>query len=330
MSVRRDGLSPISDATAAELAAAGLAPEWVTSLVVRSLAEDLRPAAELEPAGPGLTAADVNLDDDVTSAATIPLDRIGTGDVVARRDGVVAGLPVAVAVLEAVCGPDLTVRRIAVDGQRVGRGDVLLTVRGPLRRLLTAERTLLNLLSRASGIATHTRQWADALAGTRCTVLDTRKTTPGLRALEKYAVRCGGGANKRMGLFDVAMVKDNHVLAAGGVAAAFRAVRATFPDVDVQVECDTVEQAKDAVEAGASFLLCDNMTPDVLRAAVAAVDGRAEIEATGNMVLPRAREYAETGVDYISVGALTHSTPALDIALDLRPAGSSDADADLH
>lgn len=296
----------MSARTAADLAAAGLDPAWVAGLVALALAEDLGPGA--------------NADADVTSVATIPAGAVGVGDVVARAGGVVAGLPVAVAVLEAVCGEAVEVRRFVDDGARVGRGEVLLTVRGPLRRLLTAERTMLNLLSRASGIATHTRRWADELAGSGCTVLDTRKTTPGLRALEKYAVRCGGGDNKRMGLYDVAMVKDNHVVAAGGVAAAFRAVRAAYPRVDVQVECDTVEQAMEAVAAGARFLLCDNMTPDVLRKAVTAVGGRAEIEATGGMVLENARAYAETGVDYISVGALTHSTPILDVAFDLRAA----------
>jgi nicotinate-nucleotide pyrophosphorylase (carboxylating) len=184
--------------------------------------------------------------------------------------------------------------------------------------LLTAERTALNLLSRMSGVATHTRRWVEALEGTGATVLDTRKTTPGLRALEKYAVRAAGGDNKRMGLYDVAMIKDNHRLAAGSITAAYRAVRAEFPDVPVQVEVESVEEAVEAVEAGADFLLCDNMPPAALRAVVAAVGGKAELEATGNLTLETAREYAATGVDYLSVGGLTHSSPILDIALDLR------------
>jgi nicotinate-nucleotide pyrophosphorylase (carboxylating) len=196
---------------------------------------------------------------------------------------------------------------------------VLATVVGPTRALLTAERTALNLLSRASGVATHTRRWADALAGSKATVLDTRKTTPGLRALEKYAVRAGGGGNKRMGLYDVAMIKDNHKLAAGGVAAAYDRVRRAFPDVPIQVEVTTVAEAREAVGAGATFLLCDNMPPALLREVVAAVGDRAELEATGNLTLEKAREYADTGVDYLSVGALTHSSPILDIAMDLRP-----------
>jgi nicotinate-nucleotide pyrophosphorylase (carboxylating) len=170
-----------------------------------------------------------------------------------------------------------------------------------------------------SGVATHTRKWADALAGTTATVLDTRKTTPGLRVLEKYAVRVGGGANKRMGLYDVAMIKDNHKLAAGSITAAYRLVRDTFPDVAVQVEVTTVAEAEEAVAAGADFLLCDNMTPDLLRAVVRAVGDRAELEATGNLTLDTATAYAATGVDYLSVGGLTHSSPILDIAMDLRP-----------
>jgi nicotinate-nucleotide pyrophosphorylase (carboxylating) len=207
----------------------------------------------------------------------------------------------------------------AKDGARVSRGDRLATVSGPTRALLTAERTALNLLCRMSGVATHTRQWADVLAGTGATVLDTRKTTPGLRILEKYAVRAGGGTNKRMGLYDVAMIKDNHKLAAGSVTAAYKRVREAFPDITVQVEVETVAEAIEAVDAGATFLLCDNMSPALLRDVVAAVGGRAELEATGNLILEHAREYGETGVDYLSVGGLTHSSPILDIALDLRP-----------
>jgi nicotinate-nucleotide pyrophosphorylase (carboxylating) len=209
------------------------------------------------------------------------------------------------------------VERVA-DGSRVVRGDVLARVTGPTRALLAAERTALNLLCRMSGIATHTRAWADRLAGTKAQVLDTRKTTPGLRVLEKYAVRAGGGTNKRMGLFDVAMVKDNHAVAAGGVVAAYRRVRAAFPDVPVQVEVTTVDEAVAVVAAGADFLLCDNMPPDLLRRVVAAVGGRAELEATGGLTLDVAAEYAATGVDYLSVGGLTHSSPILDIAFDLR------------
>ncbi len=247
---------------------------------------------------------------DVTSVATIPADQTDVGDLVARADGVVAGLAVARAVFDAASERTVDFEARTDDGERVARGQVLATVAGPTRALLAAERTALNLLCRMSGVATHARAWVDALAGTKATVLDTRKTTPGLRALEKYAVRVGGGTNKRMGLYDVAMVKDNHKVAAGGITAAYRRIREAFPDVPVQVEVTTVDEAVEAVEAGVDFLLCDNT-----------VGGRAELEATGGLTLDRAREYAETGVDYLSVGALTHSSPILDIALDLRPRG---------
>jgi nicotinate-nucleotide pyrophosphorylase (carboxylating) len=298
------------------LARAGLDLAAVDRIVRTALVEDLGPAFL-----------------DVTSVATIPPNQVDTAELVARADGVVAGLAVAEAVFDvaaevaSVGGDSAAPRTVEFaakvhDGARVARGDVLATVTGPTRILLTAERTALNLLCRLSGVATHTRAWADALAGTPATVLDTRKTTPGLRVLEKYAVRVGGGTNKRMGLYDVAMVKDNHKLAAGGVVAAFRRVRERFPDVPVQVEVTTVAEAVEAVDVGADFLLCDNMSPELLREVVAAVRGRAELEATGGLTLAVAREYAQTGVDYLSVGALTHSSPILDIAMDLRPEGS--------
>ncbi|WP_448614366.1 carboxylating nicotinate-nucleotide diphosphorylase [Modestobacter sp. URMC 112] len=294
----------------ADLAGTGLDEAWVTELVERTLAEDLSAGAPL-PADP---AAAVALD--VTSAATVPADQLGTADLVARAPGVVAGLPLAARVIGRLA-PDATVTAAAADGDRVGRGDVLLTVTGPVRALLAAERSALNIASRASGIATATRAWVDAVAGTGAVVLDTRKTTPGLRPLEKYAVRCGGGSNKRMGLYDVAMVKDNHVAAAGSVAAAVALVRERT-SVPVQVEVDEVAQAREAVDAGADFLLCDNMTPEQLRAVVADVGGEVEIEATGGLTLDVAGEVAATGVDFLSVGGLTHSSPILDLALDLR------------
>jgi nicotinate-nucleotide pyrophosphorylase (carboxylating) len=291
----------VNESTVEALRAAGLDPAEVARVVRTALDEDLGPARL-----------------DVTSVATIPDDQVDTADVVARADGVVAGLAVAAAVFEDVDARTRWESRTN-DGERVARGAVLATVSGPTRALLTAERTALNLLCRISGVATHTRAWADALAGSKATVLDTRKTTPGLRALEKYAVRAGGGTNKRMGLYDVAMIKDNHELAAGGLTAAYRRVREVFPDVLVQVEVTTVAEAVESVEAGAGFLLCDNMAPDLLREVVAAVGDRAELEATGGLTLDVAPEYAATGVDYLSVGALTHSSPILDIALDLRP-----------
>ena len=200
------------------------------------------------------------------------------------------------------------------------RGDVIARLTGPTQVILVAERTILNIMSRLSGVATHTRRWADALDGTSTMVLDTRKTTPGMRWLEKYAVRCGGGTNKRMGLYDVAMIKDNHKLAAGSVAAAYGLVRERFPHVDVQVEVTTPAEAQEAYDAGARFIMCDNMSVDVLRETVEllrAAGEPVEIEATGGLTLEVVGDYAATGVDFVSVGGLTHSSPIVDIALDL-------------
>ena len=261
---------------------------------------------------------------DVTSSAIIPATQRSTAHVVARADGVVAGIPLISLVFRAVT-ERIGSREVAVelrfeDGDSVRKGDVIGILRGSTRAILVGERTMLNLVSRLSGVATQTRLWADALEGTGAMVLDTRKTTPGLRALEKYAVRCGGGTNKRMGLYDVAMIKDNHKLAAGSVSAAFDAVRGAYPAVDIQVEVTTTAEALEAVSAGARFLLCDNMSVDLMRTTVEAVRGtgeQVEIEATGGLTLEVARAYAETGVDFLSVGALTHSSPILDIALDL-------------
>ena len=317
--------------TAAELQAAGMEPSAVATIVENALLEDVgHPGRQpAERSGAGDQAARPNQYGDVTSIATIPADHHGEADLVARAPGVVAGLWVAAAVFQAAPLDDevpgaAVARHIefeahVADGAAVARGAVLATVAGPTRALLTAERTALNLLCRMSGVATHTRAWADALAGTKARVLDTRKTTPGLRILEKYAVRAGGGTNKRMGLYDVAMIKDNHKLAAGSITAAFELVRGKFPDIPVQVEVTTLAEALEAVEAGADFLLCDNMTPVLLSEVVAAVGDRAELEATGSLTLATVEAYAATGVDYLSVGGLTHSSPILDIAMDLRP-----------
>jgi len=295
-------MAGVSGGTGAAELAGGLDLSEVERVVYTALAEDLGDPPR-----------------DVTSEATIPPGQVDTAELVARADGVVAGLPVAAQVFAATSGGTATFEQIKGEGDRVRRGDVLAVITGPTRTLLTAERTALNLISRMSGVATHTRRWADALAGAKTTVLDTRKTTPGLRALEKYAVRVGGGTNKRMGLYDVAMIKDNHKLAAGSITAAYRLVRERFPEVAVQVEVTTLAEAQEAVEAGASFLLCDNMSPELLREVVVAVGDRAELEATGNLTLATVAAYAATGVDYLSVGGLTHSSPILDIAMDLRP-----------
>jgi nicotinate-nucleotide pyrophosphorylase (carboxylating) len=288
------------EATEDQLRGQGMDPLDVSWIIENALREDLGPSRV-----------------DVTSVATIPADQTDTADLVARQRGVLAGLAVASAVFE-TAGPGAQVEQLARDGDVFEKGDVLATIAGPTRTLLAAERTALNLLSRMSGVATHTRAWVGELEGTKALVLDTRKTTPGLRVLEKYAVRAGGGTNKRMGLYDVAMIKDNHKLAAGSITAAYERVRAAFPAVAVQVEVTTLAEAVEAVAAGAEFLLCDNMSPALLREVVEAVRDRAELEATGGLTLERAAEFAGTGVDFLSVGALTHSSPIVDIALDLR------------
>lgn len=250
---------------------------------------------------------------DVTSEPIFGPDQLSTGEFTAREDGVVAGLPMA----ELVC--ELLGLRAAVhaaDGDTVSAGQVLLTVTGPTRAVLRAERTALNFLTHLSGIATVTRQWADAIEGTGAKVRDTRKTLPGLRALQKYAVRCGGGVNHRMGLHDVALIKDNHIAAAGSVTKAYEAIRAVYPALHIQVECDTLAQVEEALAAGARSILLDNMSFSEMTEAVRLVDGRAELEASGGLALGRARDVAVTGVDYLAVGALTHSARSYDIGLD--------------
>ncbi|MDI3406811.1 carboxylating nicotinate-nucleotide diphosphorylase [Streptomyces cavernicola] len=293
------GLDP---ALAALIVQDGLDPVLVEDIAHMALAEDLDGGV------------------DVTSVATIPEQAVATGDFTAREDGVVAGLRVAEAVLSVVCTEAFEVERHVEDGDRVQAGQKLLSVTTRTRDLLTGERSALNILCRLSGIATATRAWADVLDGTKAKVRDTRKTTPGLRALEKFAVRCGGGVNHRMSLSDAALVKDNHVVAAGGVAQAFNAVRERFPDLPIEVEVDTLHQLREVLDAGADLILLDNFTPAETEEAVALVDGRALLESSGRLALDNARAYAETGVDYLAVGALTHSSRILDIGLDLREA----------
>ena len=275
------------------LRAAGLDPQAVENLVRAALDED------------GAV--------DVTSEPVFGPDDTARGDFTARRDGVVAGIPVAETVLELL---GLAYEAKASDGDRVTRGQIILTAQGSTRALLRAERTALNLLTHLSGIATETRRWADAVAGTKARIRDTRKTLPGLRALQKYAVRCGGGVNHRMGLHDAALVKDNHIAAAGSVTRAYEAIRAVHPALHVQVECDTLDQVDEAVAVGATSILLDNMSDADMAEAVRRVAGRAELEASGGLTLDRARDAAVTGVDYLAVGALTHSARALDIGLD--------------
>jgi nicotinate-nucleotide pyrophosphorylase (carboxylating) len=285
---------------AALLEEAGLDPVEVEDIATLALAEDLAGG------------------EDVTSVATVPESAVATADFTAREAGVVAGLRVAEAVVSLIAEEQFSVERHVEDGDLVEAGQVLLSVTTRTRDLLTAERSALNLLCHLSGIATATRAWADALEGTGAVVRDTRKTTPGLRALQKYAVRCGGGANHRMALSDAALVKDNHVIAAGGVAEAFKAVRDAYPDLAIEIEVDRIDQIQPVLDAGADLILLDNFTVPELVEAVALVAGRAKLESSGGLTLADARAVAETGVDYLAVGALTHSSPILDIGLDLR------------
>jgi nicotinate-nucleotide pyrophosphorylase (carboxylating) len=301
--------------TTAALRSAGLDPDDTRALVTRALEEDFR-------YGP-----------DVTTAATAPAGAQATGEVVARQRGVIAGLPVALAVADLIADyipaaglPDggrpaaglLDAEPLAADGDLVAPGDAVLRVSGPAAVVLSAERTMLNFLTHLSGVASATRLWADAVAGTGTAIRDTRKTTPGLRLLEKYAVRCGGGVNHRMGLGDAALIKDNHVAAAGGAAKAIEAVRARSPGIPLEVECDTLAEVRESLRAGARFILLDNMSLDELRAAVAQARQYpgVRLEASGGLRLETAREVAMCGVDYLAVGALTHSSPALDLGLD--------------
>jgi len=326
-----------------KLRGVGLDPADVARVVEMGLAEDLS-------GGP-----------DVTTEATIAPAMLGKAELVARATGIIAGLPVAEAVFELVGTADVPggsvpappgaavgpghagsgLRAVARchDGDRVTAGQVLMTVEGPLGAILTAERTALNLLCHMSGTATRTRQWVDAVAGTGARIRDTRKTLPGLRALEKYAVRCGGGFNHRLSLSDAALIKDNHVAAAGSVGAAFAAVRAALAQptrsgtasatpttstqsgpaaqLPIEVECDTLDQVAEAVAAGADLILLDNFGTDELARAVRFVAGRALLEASGGLRLEAAAQVAESGVNFLAVGALTHSAPALDIGLDV-------------
>ena len=294
---------PLSESTRRRLLEGGIDPDAVAAVVRAAIAEDLMGG------------------DDVTSVGTIGVDHRSTATFGARGSGVVAGLGVAAAVIDTVCGADASgFEYVVTDGDRVEPGTILARVTAPTRSLLTAERTALNLLCHLSGVATLTRRWVDALEGTSARVRDTRKTTPGLRFLEKYAVRCGGGVNHRMGLADMALIKDNHVAAAGGITAAIEAVRVGAPGVHVQVEVDTLDGLHEALTAGADDVLLDNFD---VAGMVTAVEMRDEVapgvvlEASGGLTVETAAAVGRTGVDHIAVGELTHSARVLDIGLDL-------------
>ena len=260
-------------------------------------------------------AEDLGSGGDVTSAATIPAEARFTASINCREAIVVAGLDVASAVFRAV-DSGIRIEALTSDGERVSAGAILMRLNGNARAMLSAERSALNILQHLSGIATLTRRYADAIAGTGATVLDTRKTIPGLRALDKYAARMGGAENHRMRLDDGVLIKDNHVAACGGVAAAVRAAKAANLGLPVQVEVDSIDQIDEALDAGADRLLLDNMNVETLRRAVALVAGRVPLEASGGVTLETIRAIAETGIDYISVGRITQSAPAVDIGLD--------------
>ncbi|GAA3863891.1 carboxylating nicotinate-nucleotide diphosphorylase [Saccharothrix violaceirubra] len=252
---------------------------------------------------------------DATTEATVPVDAVSVAELTPRAHGVLAGIPVALEVFRQVV--DVEVVESKRDGDKAVPGEPALVVRGPVRGLLTAERTALNLLCHLSGVATSTAAWVDAIVGTGAAVRDSRKTLPGLRLLEKYAVRCGGGVNHRLGLGDAVLIKDNHVQAAGSVTAALAAVRAHAPHLPCEVEVDSLDQLDEAVAAGAELVLLDNFTAAECAEAVRRAHG-VRLEASGGLTLDVARVYAETGVDYLAVGGLTHSAPALDLGMDLR------------
>ena len=285
-----------------DLRTAGLDPERIAALIATALDEDL-PGGQPDP----------------TSWATIPADARAAGVIAARESGVVAGVGVAAMVFHVVSGDDVEITDRVADGTRVAPGDVVMRVSGATRQLLVAERVALNLASHMSGIATATSRWVDALEGSPTRVLDTRKTIPGLRALQKYAVRCGGGVNHRIGLWDMAMVKDNHVIAAGGVVPALEAIRAQFPGLPVEVEVTDLDQlaALLALPVPPERILLDNMDDATMTEAVAITAGRVPLEASGGITLERAARVGATGVDFVSVGALTHSVKVFDLGFDL-------------
>ncbi|MEJ5241096.1 MAG: carboxylating nicotinate-nucleotide diphosphorylase [Anaerolineales bacterium] len=271
-------------------------PTELLESIRRALAEDI---------GPG----------DVTTNSIVPPEARMRGQIVAKQDGIVAGLDVARAVYLEV-DAQIDFQPQAAEGARVTRGQVLALVSGRARSLLTAERTALNFLGRMSGIATLTRQFVEAVAGTKAVILDTRKTAPGLRTADKLAVRRGGGQNHRFGLYDMVLIKDNHIAFAGSITEAVTRVRAAAPDLEIEVEVGSLEELQEALALGVRRILLDNMPLDMLRAAVRLTAGRATLEASGNVTLETVRAIAETGVDYISCGALTHSAKVFDVSFE--------------
>ena len=280
------------------LKALGLSPNHIFQQVKDAIGEDLAGGKDL------------------TSVATIADTHVITADFTARTNGVISGLHVVAAVLE-YCG--VNHYEVLVDeGAKVSAGKVLITAQGNTQKILLAERTALNFLSHLSGISTLTNQWVNAIAGTKCQIRDTRKTTPGLRQLEKFAVRMGGAVNHRLSLSDAALIKDNHIVAAGSISAAFAAIKKMFPDKSIEIEVDSINQLKEAIVLKPDLILLDNMSPELCAEAVAVTAGAVKLEASGGITFNNAKAYANSGVDYLAIGALTHSAPALDIGLDFR------------
>lgn len=278
----------------------GLEPELVQALVDLAISEDLMGGT------------------DVTSLATIPEIQISELDLVTRSSGVIAGINIAALVFLSVANKKIEIELCVEDGKKVDAKTCLLTAKGSTIDLLTAERTALNFLGHLSGIATTTNKWVNEISGTNAKVRDTRKTTPGLRLLEKYAVKTGGGTNHRMSLNDQALIKDNHIVASGSIKSAVEKVKDKFPELEFEVEVDNLDQLNEALAVNTKLILLDNFSIDDLKKAVVAVNKKAKLEASGGITLENARKIAETGVDFIAVGALTHSAPVLDIGGDLR------------
>jgi nicotinate-nucleotide pyrophosphorylase (carboxylating) len=276
----------------------GLSPNHIFQQVKEAISEDLAGG------------------EDITSVATITDSQVSTADFICRTDGIVSGLHVAAAVLE-YCG--INHYEVLVDeGAKVSAGKILITVQANTRKLLLAERTAINFLSHLSGISTSTSKWVSELSGTKCKVRDTRKTTPGLRQLEKFAVRMGAGLNHRISLSESALIKDNHIVAAGSITNAFKLVKQKFPNKKIEIEVDTLEQLAEAILLKPELILLDNMSVDQCIKAVSITNGTVKLEASGGLTLENAKAYANTGIDYMAVGALTHSAPILDIGLDFR------------
>jgi len=278
----------------------GLEPELVQALVDLAISEDLMGGT------------------DVTSLATIPETQISELDLVTRSPGVIAGINIAALVFLSVANKKIEIELCVEDGKKVDAKTCLITAKGSTIDLLTAERTALNFLGHLSGIATTTNKWVNEISGTNTKIRDTRKTTPGLRLLEKYAVKTGGGTNHRMSLNDQALIKDNHIVASGSIKSAVEKVKDKFPELEFEVEVDNLDQLNEALAVNTKLILLDNFSIDDLKKAVLAVSKKAKLEASGGITLENARKIAETGVDFIAVGALTHSAPVLDIGGDLR------------